>query len=77
MKRMITLAALLVFVRHGKACPFCELGANDTAYFIVGLLVPFIAGMAFLFFAGFKSGMFSKQDGAGQQLIETENKGSG
>lgn len=64
--------ALLLTASTAWGCPFCELGGQDTAFFIVALFVPFVVGMTFLLIAAVKSGALSRHNDAGQRFWKQE-----
>jgi hypothetical protein len=55
------------------ACPVCDFGSQDTAFFIVILLVPFVAGMSFLCWSSWKSGIFHNEKILTRSVLEAEN----
>jgi hypothetical protein len=54
------------------ACPFCEYGSNDTAYFIIAFFGTIAIGMIFFLFAFMRMNKNSTQDNAANSVLEAE-----
>jgi hypothetical protein len=67
------LSLALLISKPLLACPVCDFGSQDTAFFIVLLLVPFVAGMSFLCWSSWKSGIFNNEKNLTRSVLEAEN----
>lgn len=66
------LLLLYLNVNKANACPFCEWGASDAAYFMVTFLGLFILSMTVILFAFLKSGAMSKANLTSLSVLEAE-----
>lgn len=72
MRRLSATILLLIYSVTASACPFCEFGASDVAFFIISVFGLFALSGIFLLVYFWRSGSFSSNSDVALQVLEAE-----
>ena len=71
--QMKWILPLLLLGRSALACPFCDVGGLDAAFFILVVLLPFAASMLLFLLAARKAAKaFPPSESIGSKVFEAE-----
>jgi len=70
--RFIFLFFFSIASTTASACPFCEFGANETAFFIVTILGLFVIAAFFVFLAAKRAGLLSHNSESASLALKAE-----
>ncbi len=69
---MSTIYFLLLYQQNCWACPFCDIGGLDAAYFIVSIFGTLALGGGLILWAFLKSGGLKNQNQVSKKALEAE-----